>query len=182
VHSTRRTTFEHVKNRPLERSASGDSPWFAASGVSVRKPKHTCGLRPSQHSKRLLHPPGYRDPYDVAFSPSTNLIRTTCDASSVRIDLGSGSPDQYIYNTDYLYKPGISSGWTPVSYTSAEALVSGSWYPKSANITIPMTSTELQNTNYILGYLCTWNGTSWKCGCRDAQCVRSYWQIQSFMR
>src|SRR6266511_4336929 len=47
---------------------------------------------------------------------------------------------------------------------------------------IPMSSTELQlaNPSYVLGYLCTWTGSTWKCGCRDSACTQSYWQIQSF--
>ncbi len=46
-----------------------------------------------------------------------------------------------------------------------------------SNTAIPMTTQELQNTSYILG-LCTWNGNAWKCGCRDAACMQSYWQVQ----
>lgn len=128
-------------------------------------------------------PTGFGSPYDVVSSPSTNLIQTTCDVSSVRVDLGKGDPLQYIYNTGYLNKPG-STNWMPISYTSTEALISGAWYPKSANATIPMSAAELQNQSYILGYLCTWippasgQAGMWKCGCRDATCTQSYWQLQ----
>jgi hypothetical protein len=99
-------------------------------------------------------PAGGGSPYDVAFSPSTNLIKTTCDSSSVRVDLGNNNPLTYIYNTGYLFKTG-DTNWSPVTYTSTETLISNAWYPKSASVTIPMTSTELANQSYILGYLCT---------------------------
>jgi len=120
----------------------------------------------------------------VVSSPTTNLIKTTCPSTGsgqVTVDLGNGNPLQYIYNTGYLFKTG-GTNWTPLSYTSTEQLISGAWYPKTANTTIPMTSTELQSTSYVLGYLCTWTGSQWKCGCRDAACTQSYWQIQSFKR
>jgi hypothetical protein len=34
----------------------------------------------------------------------------------------------------------------------------------------------------LLAYLCTWNGSAWKCGCRDRACTQSSWQIQSFQK
>jgi len=80
------------------------------------------------------------------------------------VDLGKGSSNQYIYNSGYLFKTG-GTNWTPISYTSTESLIANAWYPKAANATIAMTSTELQNPSYVLGSLCTWTGSAWKCGC-----------------
>jgi hypothetical protein len=97
------------------------------------------------------------------------------------IDLGKGSSNQYIYNTSYLFKTG-GTNWTPISYTNTESLIANAWYPKTANATIAMTPTELQNPSYVLGYLCTSAGSAWKCGCRDSACAQSYWHIQSFKR
>jgi hypothetical protein len=88
---------------------------------------------------------------------------------------------QYIYNTGYLFKTGATS-WSPIGYTSTESLIASAWYPKNANTTISLTSTELANPSYVLGYLCTWTGSMWKCGCRDSACTQSYWQIQRFKR
>ena len=93
-------------------------------------------------------------------------MRASCSASAATIDLGKGDPLQYIYNTGYLFKTG-QTAWTPVSYTSTETLIANAWYPKTANATISLTSTELSNPSYELGYLCTWTGSAWKCGCRD---------------
>jgi hypothetical protein len=81
-------------------------------------------------------------------------MNVTCDTSSARIDLGKGDPFQYIYNTGYLFKTGGTS-WAPINYTSTESVIAGAWYPKTANTTVSMTSTELANTSYVLGYLCT---------------------------
>jgi hypothetical protein len=87
----------------------------------------------------------------VVSSPSTNLIQTTCDTSSVRVDLGKGDPLQYIYNQGYLFKTG-GTNWTPVPYTSTEQLIANAWYPKTATTNISLTSTELANPSYALAY------------------------------
>ena len=92
----------------------------------------------------------------------------------------SAVPLQYIYNTGYYSRQGMST-WTQMPYTSAESLIAGAWYPKTATATL--TGLDLTNTtHYALGYLCTWTGSQWKCGCRDSACTQSYWQIQSFRR
>jgi hypothetical protein len=138
----------------------------------------------SQYTTSSTIPTGYASPYDVVSSPSTNLIQATCSSTGsgqVTLDLGKNDPLQYIYNTGYLFKTG-GTQWTPISYTSAEALIANAWYPKSANTTITMTSTELANPSYSLAYICSWTGSQWKCGCRDQACTESYWQIQSFKR
>ncbi len=135
----------------------------------------------SQYTPSSTIPTGYASPYDVVSSPSTNLMYVTCDVSSARVDLSKGDPLQYIYNQGYLFKRGGTS-WTPVPYTSTESLIANAWYPKTANTTISLTSTELTNPSYSLAYICSWVGSAWKCGCRDSVCTQSYWQIQSFKR
>jgi Carbohydrate binding module (family 6)/Right handed beta helix region/Protein of unknown function (DUF1565) len=139
----------------------------------------------AQYTPSTSIPTGFASPYDVVSAPATNLMQVTCDPSTgsgqARIDLGKGDPLQYIYNQGYLYKTG-GTNWIPVPYTSAESLIANAWYPKTANTTITLTSTELANTSYNLAYICSWTGSSWKCGCRDSACTQSYWQIQSFKR
>jgi hypothetical protein len=73
------------------------------------------------------------------------------------------------------------STWTPMTLTSTESLIAGAWYPKTAQTTL--TGLDLTTTTpYALGYLCTWQTSQWKCGCRDNACAQSYWQIRSFKR
>jgi hypothetical protein len=122
----------------------------------------------SQYTSSSAIPTDYGSPYDVVSSPSTNLIKATCDTTSAKIDLGRGDPLQYIYNQGYLFKTG-GTNWSPVSYTSTEQLISNAWYPKSATTNISLTSTELAQPSYALAYLCTWTGSTWKCGCRGCK-------------
>lgn len=74
------------------------------------------------------------------------------------------------------------SAWNPILYTSAESLITGARYPKSANAALSLTSRELSQDNYVLSYMCSWTGSGWKCESRDAACTQSYRQIQSFRR
>ena len=136
----------------------------------------------SLYTPSSIIPTGFASPYDVVSSPTTNLMNVTClNLTDARLDLGKVDPLQYIYNQGYLFKTG-GTNWTPISYTSSEQLIAGAWYPKSATTNISLTSTELQNPFYNLAYICSWTGTSWKCGCRDSACTQSYWMIQSFKR
>jgi hypothetical protein len=109
------------------------------------------------------------------------LIKATCqNLTDATMDYGRGSALQYIYKTGYHYHAGLS-GCMPMALTSAETLIANAWYPKTA--TAFLTGLDLTNTtHYALGYICTWNGSSWKCGCRDAACTQRYWQIQQFKR
>jgi hypothetical protein len=151
-----------------------------SSGAATPTPTPTPGPTAcSQYTPSTAIPTGFGSPYDVVSSPTTNLIKATCDTASAKIDLGKADPLQYIYNQGYLFKTGATN-WTPISYTSTESLIAGSWYPKTAQTNISMTSTELANPSYNLAYICTWTGSAWKCGCRDLACTQSFWQIQSF--
>jgi hypothetical protein len=134
-----------------------------------------------QFTPTSLIPAGFGSPYDVLSTPTTNLMNVTCDVSSARVDLGKNDPLQYIYNTGYLFKTG-GTNWTPFSHSSAESLIAGAWYPKTATATLSLTSTELSQDSYVLSYMCNWTGSGWKCGCRDSACTQSYWQIQQFRR
>jgi hypothetical protein len=47
---------------------------------------------------------------------------------------------------------------------------------------LPFTATDLSNWSYIVGYVCTWNGTTWQCGCADTTCASGLWQLQGIKR
>jgi hypothetical protein len=72
--------------------------------------------------------------------------------------------------------------WTPVTLNSTEPLISSNWYPKTATTNLSLDSTQQTQDTYALGYTRSWNGSMWKCGCRDSACTQSYWQIQNFRR
>ena len=126
-------------------------------------------------------PSGYGVPWDTQSGMNELLIKATCNTTNVTLDMGKGDQNQYVYNTGYYYRSGLAN-WTEFLLTSTEPLISSNWYPKTATINLSLDSTQQAQDTYALGYLCSWNGTQWKCGCRDAACTQSYWQIQNFRR
>jgi hypothetical protein len=67
----------------------------------------------------------------------------------------------------------VLTNWTPITFTSSEQLISSSWYPKNASTNLSLDSTQQATDTYALGYVCSWNGTNWHCGCRDSACAQS---------
>jgi hypothetical protein len=61
-------------------------------------------------------------------------------------------------------------------------LIANAWYPRQATANVMMSDAELAQTSHYVGYVCKYNGSAWKCGCRDSACMQSYWQIQQFKR
>jgi hypothetical protein len=124
-------------------------------------------------------PQGFGVPWDVA-NPSSMLLKAQCNAGAAVLDLGDNNPLTYVYKQAYLARPG-SSTWEPVTLLGS-GMISNSWFPRSATAIMTMSDAELAQTSHYVGYICKYNGSAWKCGCRDSACAQSYWQIQQFKR
>ena len=131
-------------------------------------------------------PTGYGASYNPLTTAKELLMNVLCQSTSATITIGNNSNYQYIYNKGYIYNPSANSGqgaWQQVTYNCSNSnLVSSAWCVGNANATINLTSTEMASINYILGYICSWSGTQWQCGCRDSSCSVNYWNLQEFKR
>jgi len=123
-------------------------------------------------------PTGYGASYNPLTTAKELLMSVLCQSTSATITLGNNSNLQYIYNKGYIYRSGA---WQQVTYNCSN-LISNAWCVGNANATIPLTSTEMASINYILGYICSWSGTQWQCGCRDSSCSVNYLNLQEFRR
>lgn len=122
---------------------------------------------------------GYGAAYDIVEGSAALLIQVRCDLTVPRLDVGRGSVNDYVYKTAWLY-PSNGTSWQQIDLTSTSALDStGNWYPGSAQTSLP-SSLDLSSWNYVAGFVCTWTGSLWKCGCADQACAASYWQLQMF--
>ncbi|HET8574624.1 MAG TPA: hypothetical protein VFM02_00425 [Candidatus Paceibacterota bacterium] len=119
---------------------------------------------------------GFGVPWDVLSSAKTLLMRVACGDNGITLIAGSGSDLQYIWKTAYISKNGGS--WTPVVLQGGEQ--NGNWFVGNAFANIISPKVSLTGTNYLLTYICTWSGGTWKCGCRDGNsCTASgMWQLQ----
>jgi hypothetical protein len=62
-----------------------------------------------------------------------------------------------------------------MALTGTESPIANAWSATAANVTL--SGLNLHNTTHdALGYLCSWVGSSWKCGCRDAACTHTEFQ------
>lgn len=118
-------------------------------------------------------PTGFSSPYD--FVLNTLSIDASCGNDKATITVGTGSENTYVYEIGYYWN---GASWTQYSYTP-KGTRSGVWLVEEGEY--EHTSLQPQGeTNYVLGYICTWNGSNWKCGCRDVACVTPGWQLQTF--
>jgi hypothetical protein len=115
-------------------------------------------------------------PWNVLSPEEEVLIKVFCGPSSAKIQIGNGSNVQYICHIGAVWKPGTN--WQLIEFSGTNRV--GSWYVGNAAVTPVLTYEELQNTNAVVAYICTWTGAEWKCGCRDSVCTIPYWQIQEF--
>jgi hypothetical protein len=109
-------------------------------------------------------------------------MTATCSGSVATIEMNATPNPQYqfrnVYNIGYSAQPGAAS-WTPFTLTG-EGLISNAWLPGRGTASISFQDTA--TPTYVLGYICTWTGSQWQCGCRDAACAQSYWQVQRVSR
>ena len=120
-------------------------------------------------------PNGFGAPFDV-FAPDDLLLAATCGNDVARLEVGKGDPDQIIYRYGYEL---VNGQWQRLDLTG-NVLLGGLWWRGSASADRPWTATQQGQTNVFLAYVCTSTGSEWKCGCRDATCAQSFWQVQGY--
>jgi hypothetical protein len=153
----------------------GSSPGSGCSGSSA-SPTPTPSTMPcTRYTNQSQIPTGFGVPWDVT-NPSIMLVSANCTPPMLLLKAGNPNTTKtlYVYKDGYVAPSGGSS-WTPVQLFGSN-LISGAWYPSSAQgvTQIP----DPTKTTYYVAYTCTWTGSKWMCGCRDAQCGQSYWQLQ----
>jgi hypothetical protein len=116
---------------------------------------------------------GYGAAYDLFSTQHELLVWVDCTGGSPVLKVGGGLSDEYVYDRGYLY----SNGWQSIALTG-QNLVSNAWYPAAASSALTGISTS--SWTYVVGYVCTWNGSAWLCGCADTACATNYWQLQAF--
>ncbi|MEA3254172.1 MAG: putative metal-binding motif-containing protein, partial [Chloroflexota bacterium] len=119
---------------------------------------------------------GFGAAYNTLSTAKETLITADCAVNSANITIGSGQTTQYVYKYGYFWK---NNQWEQIEFIPTGA-VFDVWFVGKANINIPLSSEELAQDNFLVVYICSWTGTTWKCGCRDAYCATNYWQLQKF--
>jgi len=118
----------------------------------------------------------YGAPYDVFSSAKETIIKAQCETNGADIEIGNGTEEQYIYNKGYILE---GESWKSVTLNPT-GTTDGDWLIGGATVNIPLSTSELAQSNYFLVYICTKVNFEWKCGCQDSTCATSHWQLQNF--
>jgi hypothetical protein len=175
------STGSGVANGSLNASTGSHSFTPPFSGPAVLYLESSRGITPidchlNDYSTEPVHKPGFGVAYNTISSAKELLMKVTCGTDTASISLGNGLPTQVIYDQGHLW---AGSQWLTVNLSGPERAYPG-WFKGSANSTL--SSLELAQTKYFVAYICTWAGSTWKCGCADSACNQGYWQLQPFRK
>ena len=137
--------------------------------------EQACGML---NSTKIV-PADYGASFDVLSSRREQIVKATCDreVGDALVEVGNGSAQQYVYRYGYLWEDGQ---WDKINLdpVTTSAMPAENWHSGKASADLPMKPEDLDMTHYFVGYTCSWTGTQWKCGCRDAACTTNHWQLQ----
>ena len=121
-------------------------------------------------------PTGFGAAFNTLTATKEFLVQATSCANGIaQVKMGSGVATQYIYSRGY-YWDYPSSNWIQVQLQGPNR-VTDDWYSGTMTGNFAITG----DPGFVIGYVCTWTGSAWKCGCRDASCTNSFWQLQSIV-
>lgn len=117
-------------------------------------------------------PDGFAVPWDTQHEDrSVVFYATSCTSEQASMQVSnSANTAFYAYHTGYYW---TGSAWQAFALTGVES-VGSAWYLGSATGTIPVVG----KTTYAVAYTCQYVDGTWKCGCTDAECNTSSWQLQ----
>ena len=123
-------------------------------------------------------PAGFGVPWNFFTTPTNELVlNASCSATGVTAQIHKPSSIQFHYTltTGYQWNAGTSQ-WEQFTYSCSDALISGTWCPGNASKVLNPAHP------FFIAHTCSWINNAWKCGCRDAACSQSLWQLQQFQR
>jgi hypothetical protein len=148
---------------------TGSSSSGGGSGTSSTNP---CT---NYYTSSVTVPTGYGAAYDLFSTQHELEVNVNCSGSNPVLTVGSNQSNQYVYNKGYVYQSG---SWQSITLTGA--VVSGSTAWDTARSTASLAGVSASSWTYVVGYVCSWSGAVWQCGCATTACTTNYWQLQAF--
>lgn len=127
------------------------------------------------YSRSTAVPAGYGAAYNIFSSSKEVVLRASCGTSDALATIGSGLATQLIWKEGY---ENVDGRWLPITLSGPKAAGNG-WFEGVAQGVISKSISGARNT--FLAYTCTKVSGQWKCGCRDATCSSSLWELQAFV-
>jgi hypothetical protein len=148
-----------------------------ASIPPIPKPTGPSGTPCHLYDKSIDIPAGYAAPFNLFSTKKEPLAKANCTPTSIEVVLGNGSPSYALYSRAYLHAPAVNR-WREISLTSRSSKPQD-WYSGQATVTLSLPPQDRDQPLFLAFYLCTWTGSSWKCGCQEQQCASTYWNLQA---
>ena len=115
-------------------------------------------------------------------SPNQQLaVAAACDTATpdVLLAAGANNTGTYVYRKAYSYNAGVGSWQSQTLQPAPGSQVVGDWILGEALGEVEVGVSNANNRTYLAAYTCEYINGSWNCGCTDAQCSSSAWQLQS---
>lgn len=125
----------------------------------------------------------YARPYDLLFDPGNLLMKVKCGSDDkFTAEFGTADSQTLVHQSGYVYRDNI---WSPISYVrqnSSEPMLEQNWIPGIATSTFAVPTGQIEQESFVLAFICQAHEGRWKCGCTDATCAESKWNVQVFRR
>jgi hypothetical protein len=132
----------------------------------------TCSVYTSSSS---FVPAGYGPPFNQLSSAKESTLSVTCSTTGAIATAGS--------QATYTYKSGFVSEngqWQKIDFSGTPDTNNAGWFKGSALSNLP--AAPALGQNYVIAFVCQYQGGAWKCGCKDSACTQNYWTIQAYER
>lgn len=153
-------------------SSSGSTSSGSASGSTSGGPVTPYQCHEHTSNTTILN--GFGSPRDEVLGTNAVLLQALCDTNEATITVGDDNQNRYVYEQGYLWD---GSNWAPFLLNGNKT---GVWLMEKGEVTLSYIPVLQNTSHYFVSFICTWDGSGWKCGCRDSSCGTSLWQLQSF--
>lgn len=120
-------------------------------------------------------PEDYGSPFNQLSSAKEPLLSVTCVSNGATAT--AGSQNTYVYKTGFVTENGQ---WKKIDFSGTPAPNNEGWLQGGslANVSAAPSSGQ----NFVIAFVCQYDGGKWKCGCRDSACAQNHWTIQAYKK
>ncbi len=165
--------------------AAGQSSTWKCLGIRGGSDSSSCvatrSASPSENACSIYTTPtanipdGYGPPFDELSASKEPTLTVSCSASGAVAT--AGSSNTYVYKSGFVFQNGA---WASVNFSGTPATNNDGWFRGFSTATVP--SPPVSGQNFIIAFVCQYQGSDWKCGCRDSGCVQDFWTIQAYAK
>jgi hypothetical protein len=129
-------------------------------------------------------PTGFGAAYNVFSAKRELIVEVECNGSRTTLKAGSDNSNQIVFEKAYVFRKKGNfeqERWEEITLDGVQK--NGQWFVGSASAELPVTNSEIDQGRFVAAYICTFDESQWKCGCRNQVCAQQeLWALQRFKR